>query len=558
MSSRALPIGDYGAPETTPRPLRAERFFIALAAAIYLWLFATVIPSGDGQVYARHIDAGEWVWNPNHLLMDPVGMVWLLALRVIDPDFPALTGLKLISGITTVLSLLLFHRVLVESGIRSGMVRLLCVLGLFASRNFLTMAVSEEIFMLQMPLLMFALLQLSKILTRPNQARMRSAIMLGSALGLATAVTIHNAFLCAAIVLFLLASADSFKAGVHRALPVAAAAAGVAAPLFLLAYLFASPGTGFVEWMLAYQGSEENPSAALYGLSLTLDDVLSSLARLVLNTFTNLLSVGYLGTVLKSVVFGAPLEIKVNVAQVALGSGLLVTIMAICAVLIAWVFRRWRTDALVRVSLAWMAGYYAFNFYWNDSSDQFWFQNLPVVWLLFALFVREEPAGRTSGQRKSLLIVTVPILLVLNTSQEIAPLRFQDVDRYMSDHRALFRPGDLELIPGWDDARWIALDERDTQVKQINLMNAAMRPANDAEHISKLRELVQARLAAGHRVFVARLYDRDHDPKPWDQLRKLGWPRERLQQELASFESRKAAVIGGIVIRELRIPEAGQ
>src|SRR5690606_38141843 len=287
MSSRALPIGDYGAPETTPRPLRAERFFIALAAAIYLWLFATVIPSGDGQVYARHIDAGEWVWNPNHLLMDPVGMVWLLALRVIDPDFPALTGLKLISGITTVLSLLLFHCVLVESGIRSGMVRLLCVRGLFASRNFLTMAVSEEFFMLQMPLLIFALLQLTKILTRASAPTYGNAAMLGGSLGIATAIPINNAFLGVALVLFLLLSATTLRTGIRRALVVAVAAVTTAAPIFLGAYALSDPGSGFVEWMIAYQGNEENASASLYGVSLTAGGVLSSLARLLLNTFTN-------------------------------------------------------------------------------------------------------------------------------------------------------------------------------------------------------------------------------------------------------------------------------
>ena len=103
MSSRALPLGYFTAPEAPTRLLRAERLLIALATAAYLWLFATVLPSGDGEVYARHIDAGEWVWNPNHLLMDPLGMGWVLALRSIDADFPALVGLKLISGISTVL-----------------------------------------------------------------------------------------------------------------------------------------------------------------------------------------------------------------------------------------------------------------------------------------------------------------------------------------------------------------------------------------------------------------------------------------------------------------------
>lgn len=555
MSSRALPLGYFTAPEAPTRLLRAERLLIALATAAYLWLFATVLPSGDGEVYARHIDAGEWVWNPNHLLMDPLGMGWVLALRSIDADFPALVGLKLISGISTVLSLLLFHCVLVESGIRSSTVRLLCVLGLFASRNFLTMAVSEEFFMLQMPLLIFALLQLTKILTRASAPTYGNAAMLGGSLGIATAITINNAFLGVALVLFLLLSATTLRTGIRRALVVAVAAVTTAAPIFLGAYALSDPGSGFVEWMIAYQGNEENASASLYGVSLTAGGVLSSLARLLLNTFTNILSIGYLGTVLKSMVFGTPLEIRFSVAKVALGSVLLLTIIALCAVLVRWLFHRWRSILLIRAALVWMAAFYAFNLFWNDSSDQFWFQNLPIVWLLFALFASDRDSEKVDSWRHVLLIATAPILLVLNTSQEIAPLRFQDVDRYARDHTELFEPGDLEIVPGWDDARWLALDERETQVKQINLMTAAMRPVMDTEHISRLRELVQARLAAGHRVFVARLYDRDQDPKPWDQLRKLGWPRERLQRELAGFNNREVAVIGGVAIRELSLPE---
>jgi hypothetical protein len=85
----------------------------------------------------------------------------------------------------------------------------------------------------------------------------------------------------------------------------------------------------------------------------------------------------------------------------------------------------------------------------------------------------------------------------------------------------------------------------------VNLMTAAMKPAGDPEHIATLMDRIQRHLDAGGRVFVVRVFDRDDDPTPWDQLRKLGWPRERLQQELARFKPREAAVIGDVVFREL-------
>ena len=87
-------------------------------------------------------------------------------------------------------------------------------------------------------------------------------------------------------------------------------------------------------------------------------------------------------------------------------------------------------------------------------------------------------------------------------------------------------------------------------------MTAAMSPADSPEHISRLFERVEQQLASGGRVIVARVFDKDHDPRPWDQLRKLGWPRERLQAEFAQYDTQTVAVMNGSVFREVTLPQA--
>jgi hypothetical protein len=522
-----------------------ERAGIASFVLVYLVVFATVIPSGDGQVYARHYDAGELVFNPNHLLMDPVGYFWCAALS--PSGLSTLDALKWLSGVATVITLWIFHAVLLAAGVRSRLIRLAAVLGLFASRNFLTMAISEEFFMLEMPLLAWALW----LLVRFDLAPMRHTLLLGLALGLATAVSINNVFLGIALAGWLCFSAPTLRDGLVRATAFGGAAAALCLPVFIGAYAYSGRDGGFLAWMLAY-GGENSATGQLYGLVMTAKGVLMSGARLVLNTFTNFVSIGTLGTVLKSVAFGAPLEIRPQTLRWVLGVVMLLAVMAVVVVLAWWTLRRWRSLALARVAVVWLAAYYAFNFFWDDSSDQFWFQMLPVLWLLLALYAIEPAAGGAPRRFAPLLVaVFAPGLLLLNTWAEVAPKALQDVAQYQREHHALLRDGDLEIIPGWDDTRWIALPDDGPRVTQVNLMTAAMKPAGDPEHIATLMDRIQRHLDAGGRVFVVRVFDRDDDPTPWDQLRKLGWPRERLQQELARFKPREAAVIGDVVFREL-------
>src|SRR5258708_34748238 len=53
--------------------------------------------SGDGLGYAWRIAAGTWTWNPNHLLLDPAGLLWHRLLIELGSTRPIVDQLKLLS-----------------------------------------------------------------------------------------------------------------------------------------------------------------------------------------------------------------------------------------------------------------------------------------------------------------------------------------------------------------------------------------------------------------------------------------------------------------------------
>lgn len=542
------------------RLLWIERSIVLIAGALYLWLFRTVIPSGDGQVYAYNIGAGVLVWNPNHLLMDPAGYGWCHLLWALGIDIAPLDALKLIAGASALITLVIFDAVLVAAGMRSRVIRLSAVVGLFASRNFLTMAVSEEFFMLQMPLLLLALWLIIPMRGENDAGSKGRAAAIGCCIGLSAAVSIHNVFLGLFLAGYFLIKGHGVRQRLELVVALGVGAGAVMVPLFLAGYFLSGAGSDFVTWMVAYQGTEDNRSNALYGIVLSVKGIALSIGRLAFNTFANVTSFGALGTVLKSVAFGDPLEMQPNVPQLILGAALLIATIVGLTLLAYWALRKLRVEPIVQLGLTWIAAYYAFNFLWDDSSDQFWFQVLPPLWLLIALCVdrmQHNPllSAKAARLSRAALTVLVAALLILNTNMEVVPKALVDVDELTRRHRNLVQEGDLELIPGRDGFRWIAADSSFPAIEQVNLMNAALAPSEDAQHISQLAARIEQHLAAGGRVIVARVYRRDQEPGPWDNLRKLGWPRERIQQEFSRFEVRELEQIGGVAFHELALPQ---
>ena len=82
-------------------------------------------------------------------------------------------------------------------------------------------------------------------------------------------------------------------------------------------------------------------------------------------------------------------------------------------------------------------------------------------------------------------------------------------------------------------------------------MNIATAAPEAEERLDRLPEIIDARLVAGGRVIVARLFDRDRGQMPWYALKEMGWPRERILQMLSGYCSRSYATIEDVVFQEL-------
>lgn len=523
--------------DTSTRTLWTERIALLAVLAVFLSIFKTTIPSGDGLAYVRIIDSGVIDWNPNHLLMAPVGFIWHNALALVGVTDSPIVSLKLLSGLSALLSILLFHIILSKQEAASVAWRLAGCLGLFFSTNFLSLAVSEEFFMIQMPLLLAVL----SIGLSWREEPPRGAAPAGILLGLAVLVLSNNVFLLASVGLFLLLRRP------RKAFLLGASAAAVILPGLGLGYWRSGGGDGgFVQWLTSYQGVSANLTGSLYGIEWTAKGVLESGARLVYNLFANIAEPAGLGTFLKGTLFSGKLEFEPSYTGLALGAVLLAVVAALTVCIVPLVIRTGGLPA--RFGSFWLGGYLLFNFLWNDSSDQFWAQLLPVVWIWF-MVIPARGGGKLAKRAPYLL---VPLLMLFNTMHVVAPNAFVDVEQLRARHEASMKEGDLEIVPGWDRIHWLSKRAGDGSYDQLRLMTLALEGRNSPTGIEQLPALIESYLRRGQDVFVARLYDLDGNPRPWDQLRKLGWPRERLVELLERFDAQEAIEVGGVTIRRLR------
>lgn len=542
-----------------------ERAAIVLLVSLYLMWFKTVIPSADALVYIRHLEQGLLVWNPNHLLMDPVAYFSSSLMGVLGVPVSAITLLKCVSGLSTVVALLLFHSVLLEIGVKAWMVRCAATLALFGSRNFLSMAVSEEFFILQMPLLMAVHLLCIRVL-RQDIPSAGGFWPIGALMAVLVAFSIHNLFLLFGLGVYFGRFARAAGWRIGDAIRLWGGAAAIGFPLFVGAFFLSRVDAGFVSWLTAYQGSAENPLRDLYGVRLSLSSVVESAARVGFGMITNFADAGGVGTVLKSMLFSKALEFIPDRTRITVGAlSLLVVAGFLLMVAYRLVHGGWRLP-IVRLSIAWVMSYLAFNFFWSDSSDQFWMHILPVIWVSFLLmfgFVGRNLIGGAYSYPgsfivwRAVLVMAALLLLLSNTWQMVVPLAFIDLEKHAAERREILRPGDLEIIPGWDAVGWLSMDGGGLGVEQISLMELGLKGRDDDAGMASLPTRVGEHLESGRRVLVARLYDLDQTPNPWYGLAQLGWPRARIQNLLSGYCTREVARIGDVVFREIHVCDAG-
>jgi hypothetical protein len=553
------------APSVSGRTL-AERIAIVAFAAVYVIFFNRTWPHGDAQRIVRQIELAHLNWNPNHLLLDPSGYYFSALLSKLGVLIDPLTAFEILSGVATLISLVIFHAALVRGGVARTATRLLCVAGLFASHTFLTLAVNQYYVMVQMPLLMGVIYYYIDFIAsvREGHPEERKLVYMGLLLAGATGVMFNNilfAIVAGIVVGFSSTGLRSWQARYTIKLWAGAAALGL--PLFVAGYLLSSTDASFVTWLTAYEGDSASRLNELYGIDWTVAGIAQATALVGFNTLLGAtLSTAGLGTVLKVLAFSQPFEFIPNYGTIALSLVLAPAVIAFIIGVAWFALRRVTTEPVVRFLVAWIVMYLAFNFLWVAGDDIFWGQILPAVWLLammglnvmprvtFASAVPAPSWGR--GQwRWYALIAFVPALLIVNTASVVQPMSDRSFLVKQQQHDALVKPTDLEIIPGWDQRKWMQPSEEAPGARKLVLMNMALKKEGTPEHIGHVPELIDAQLNNGGRVLVARVFDKDHDLMPWYALAEMGWPREKIQELLSGFCNRKVAEIDDVVFREM-------
>jgi hypothetical protein len=545
--------------------LWAERIALMVGLGIYLYALQSDAPNGDGQVYMRQIEAGRVVWNPNHLLMEPIGLWAFRLMRAVGLDWSLFGVLKVLSACAAVVSTGLFHATLSAVPEASRAHRVLGTAGLALSAHFLSMAIAEEFYMVQMPVVTAALLLGVWWTTEPaaSQRARHLLIGLGGLSALATAISINNAFLALALgAAVALPATNGGRWRPSNALWVWGSGLALSLPLFIGAYATStSSGPGVIRWMVSYQGESEGPSGGLYGIVPTPAGVATSLATLAYGMVTSVVPLGELGSFAESLARSRPLEFRPDISHLASRIALFLCLGLLALPFVSWLLRTGRRTPIGALALTWLAGYLLFNFLWVDTSDQFWFQLLPAVWLLLVLFSAEaRRAGALVAPRRGVTLRrwALPILAVLlawtNTMSVAVPRAYADIEGKRERLQQLLRPTDLVITPGWDGQVWLTASESRGRDRVV-LMDLALRSRAGEKGMEELPTRIREHLAGGHRVIVARVFDLDREGRPWEEMARLRWPRNRVKTLLSEFDHSVIGQVDHVVLRNLTLRE---
>jgi hypothetical protein len=540
-----------------------ERLLTVVLSTAYLVVFNRTAPHGDALRVVRQIQNQDLIWNPNHLIFDPFGYGWVALLRSFGASITELDAFEIISGASAVASLLIFHAVLLQLGVRRRGPRILALVGLFASQGFLSMSINQYYFMMQMPFLLGILYLAVRFAAEERAGRHCPACLwrMGVFGAIAGAITFNNVLLIGAMGLAAGAPVGRKRRSwnLGNIVRVWAPAAAIGFPIFIGGYLLSGTSAGFLQWVLSYQGESETRLNELYGIEWTLRGVAVSVARATFYLVSaSVIETAGMGSTIRALVFREPLEFVPETAKALLALSLTPIVTGTVLLVLLWAVRHVVRDRLAQFGVAWVGAFYVFNVLWGSSGDQFYFQMLPLLWVLLMdrLSPREEtppatPAPRARRWGLAVLAFAVPALLAVNTLQTVVPVSIVDIESRRAAHMALLREGDLEIVPGWDGYAWLDLDPAGPRVERLTLMEMALQAPTSDRHIQQLPAIVARHLAQGRRVVVGRLYDKDRGINPWYGLARLGWPRQKIQTLLSRYCGKEIGAVGDVVFREL-------
>ncbi len=497
--------------------------------------------SGDGLGYAWRIAAGAWTWNPNHLLLDPAGLLWHRLLIELGSTRPIVDQLKLLSVAAGALAAALFRWCaaprLADRRWAANHATAWLVLASASAR----LLVDDEYHMIQMPWLVVLAIALLRYVERPA---CRRALAAGAAAGAAGLCFVADGLLGIGAVVAVGAlhlRRGERRAALHAAAGLLLGLALVAAPAFAAAWWHVRPGRPPLAWLTSYAGGGAPPrSAQVYGAHLTVAGIAEAAERSLYGAASAAVDLAPAVAAVRDdgkPGRAVPIALAWLLAAAALGGGL-------------WSALRHRAEPAARGALVlqavWWPAILGFGLYWSDSSGQFFFQ-LAVP---FAALAARLPAR---GRAAAALLLCSAAALAWNAGDVLR--RFILYPRAELT-AALVREAAgacLIVVPGYDDAAvLLALAGPTVPAQRLALTDLAI-ALPPREGVQRLTAAAGRCLDAGRRVDLVGVFDTPPRQFPWKFLRRLGYDRRTVAGALSAFpmdpSPRRA---GPFAIRSLR------
>lgn len=469
-----------------------------LSALVLLLLpIGHVSPDGLGQ--SHNLAAGFSRWNPNHLLVEPLGAWWM---DLADPASraDAVDHLRRLSILAGSLAAGLFRfgvaRRLTETRLAANH----ATAWLAFSSAFARLWVMDEVHMVQMPAVVAVAWLTLRYLEKPSFLRSLAA---GASVALAAAFFVENLLLGPALVLAL------WRRPRHATGALLGQLAAV--PVFAAAWAFSQTPHGFLDWMTRYGGGSQLRRVEEHAYGMT--DLLESTVRALYGSACALVDLAPQVAVFRDV-----LDLNLWPAGAfAAGSAALFSALLLCL--------RGRSEPANRAALllvgVWAAAVLAFGIYWNNSDDQFYVQ-LAVAFAALASRLPLKSKAAVLGMLALLWnVVDVGNRRVFYPRQE----------RLAMIERELGQAG-LIVHPGFDEMGVLLTLKPVAPAVSLTEYSVSYPPEEGLEH---LFFTILGVLREGRSVAVVDVVDVAPTRPPWKFLKRMGYDQAKVVDTVDSF-----------------------
>lgn len=523
-----------------------ELALIFLAVAVfYVSLFAE-LGEDDTERFIASVAAGEFEWDAAHIWMQPATVLWH---RYLSFGSTALMSQKVINTVATVAALTIFHALLIQ--LRAQLwSRIALTFIAAASFNLISLAPTGHMKLIAFPFLALSLWQAVaweiEIRTESLAAIRWRLIVSGLSLGFSAALLLSCivALPFAALAIFWLARAQARDPwwGLPDIL-LFLGLAGVAGALPLLSGFLAASneplGIGSFLRFVVGKNAEH----------IGLTSLVTMAARAVFSIVFNFVGVLHIGSIFSAWFGGLLSSLGPYALQLALGSLVfLTTAVIVAAIYLVALYRWYRSDRPLVMSLAFVLGAVTWGIYWNLNDPEHWFQLTQPTLLLAVVTLSARELGWLAA-------VLLPLEAGYNLAASAIPKASYPLASYEAELSRRFSASDLIVqFAAYPGRAYMGL-VRVPGVPRLSLDTLYFESRDPRRFFAQAGATIDQTLAKGGQVVVFDVLDPHDWDAPWMLLHRIGLEKVALSAFLTScYEVENLGKVAGLPAWQLRLP----